>query len=212
MTVFPPDIPMDRLIDDFKERYIKEVDSNYCGDRIELSSSLNPILVEILTGVATAVGIGFLHRLGGDIYGFLKEKLKERFYKEESAYPSLEKWGEGKLHVYRGDNPQMLVIEGHPKDNAILEIGDVRPLFDVQRDYFLVLRNVTIKYVGDKSTLIKESSGPAFIPINVRFIRATHRENIPGEFQIRSPIWVGEPSKNPYSGQRRQDDFTDMYG
>ena len=207
MTVFPPDIPTSKLIGDFKGWYIREIDADYCNERIELSANLDMVLFTILTGI----GAGALHKFGSDLYEYIRGKLKERFSRDESNYPPLSKWGPGLIHISKGDYPNMIEIEGHPQDNAILEIGDVRPLFHIQKDYFLVLRNVTLKYVGDRSTLIKESSGPAFVPINVKFIQATHRENIPGEFQIRSPIWVGEPSKNPYSGQRRQDDFIDMY-
>ena len=207
MSVFPPDIPTDKLIENFKLRYIEDEDSRYCREKIELSSSLDNVLITILAGI----GMGVLHKFGNDLYDYIKGKLKERFSSDESHYPSLSEWGVGLIHVSRGDYQNTIIIEGHPKDHVVLEIGDIRPLFHIQKNFILVLRNVSIKYVGDKSTLIMEVSGPAFIPINVKFIQTNLRENIPGQFQIRSPIWVGEPSANPYSGQRRKDDFIDMY-
>ena len=208
MSIIPPDIPTDKLIENFKERYIKEVDSVYSGDQILLSETLNPILSEILAEISA----GILHRIWEDVYGYLKEKIKDRFSKPASSYPSLKDWGEGKLRVYRENYLNSFVIEGHPNDKkAVLEIGEIRPLFHIQGGFILIVRNVTIKYVGGKSNLIKEHSGPAFIPINVRFKETKSREDILGEFHIYSSIWIGDHSLNPYGARNSSDSFKDMY-
>jgi len=188
-------------IKNFKEQYINEVDYNFTDNKIILSSTLNPILIEIIKEL-TSVGIAaFEGALGAGMYDIIKDKLIHRI-----RAPAKTDLKPGLLYIYPGDYPNIIIIDANPKDPPVLNVGNVRPLFHIQKDFVLVLNNVKIKYVGSKNTLIKEVAGPAFSYYNVSFEKMEKAEEIKGEFNIRVPIWVGKPDLNPYAGQKTQND------
>lgn len=167
------------IAENFAERYLNEWERPNSISAIPV----DPNFVSLVVDIMRDIGVGVAAGAGKDIYDKLKKLVIEHFQQRQKSQTK---------------NQKTIYIEGPRSGVAILEFGNVRPLFHVQKGHRVVISNLTIRYSGKTANLIREESGPSFFPINVRFIRVHRRSTQPGLYQIRSPLWIGEPKENPY--------------
>ncbi len=179
------------------QQYINDVDLRYTKRHVAFDPYIVHVFSELLHGAEdvafTSAGLKLLTR---------KVKAILLRHKEEPGKSKRdEKFGTS-LHVARGDIAGTFIVYS-PHGRVVLETGLVKPVFHIAKGFRLVLKNVTIQHIIPTNELMIIESGPAFFPINVNFQKVKKRNNVPGAFKIYSPLWLGEPDKNPYD-QRKQ--------
>lgn len=174
----------DPRVDEFLSRYLGENDNRYTEQASPISEDS---IIAVGSIVGTMVGRWLLDKTLDEIY----DKVKVRFLK----------W----LKANRKTSSVINLLGGDAA-TTILEFGNVRPAFHVQRGYLLTLSNCTIAISGSEKGMVKMDEAPSIDFRDVRVEKVPARRNFAvvngrkvNVYTILRPLWIGDLAQDPYA-------------